>query len=566
MGLFGLMLLGMAFETLGVGLVVPALLLMSRADLTARYPGLAPWLGELGNPSREQLVVAGMLALVAAYALKAAFLGFLTWRQMRFVYGLQAAISERLFTTYLRQPYTFHLQRNSAQLIRNAIGEVNILTQNGVLQALTFLTETLVIVGILVLLLYVEATGAVVAIGTLGLFGYLFYRLTRARTLRWGEARQLHDGMRIQHLQQGLGGVKEVKLLGRESEIIGQYGIHARGAADVGERQHTLTQLPRLALELLAVIALAVLVAVMVSQGKPIDELLPTLGLFAAAAFRVMPSANRIINAVQVVRHSLPVVDVLYDELRAPVTSVPAPRAEASQPFRSALVLDDVYFWYPNTTAAALAGVSLHVNCGETVGLIGESGAGKSTLVDVFLGLLTPGRGTICVDDRNIQDDLRAWQDNIGYVPQTVFLTDDTLRRNIAFGVADGDIDDAEVWRAAGLAQIERFIRELPEGLETQVGERGVRLSGGQLQRIGIARALYHNPDVLVLDEATSSLDTVTERGVMEAVRALHGQKTVIIVAHRLSTVEQCDRLYRLEAGHIVDEGSPARLLRALHA
>jgi ABC-type multidrug transport system fused ATPase/permease subunit len=560
LALFGLMLVGMLFETLSVGLVVPALALMSRADFMTHFPVVASWLTVFGHPTREVLVVAGMLALVGVYAAKTVFLTFLTLRQSRFVFRLQSEVSQRLFLTYLRQSYSFHLRRNSAQLIRNALGEVDILTQNGVLQGLIFLTESSVMLGILALLVYVQPLGALLAGGTLTLFGGIFYWVIRARTLRWGETRHMHDGMRVQHLQQGLGGVKDVKLLGREDEFVAQYELHARGAARVGELQHTLTQAPRFVLEFLAVIALAVLVAVMIGQGRPFDELLPTLGLFGAAAFRILPSATRIINAAQVVRNSVPAVNVLYHELCELDQHVPISTSGAVE-FRHSLTLEDVRFQYPETDTPALSDLRLSISSGETIGIVGGSGAGKSTLVDLVLGLLAPCGGVIRVDGLDIQRNLRGWQDRIGYVPQTIFLTDDTLRRNIAFGIADAEIDESAVWRAAQLAQIDRFIRELPQNLDTKVGERGVRLSGGQLQRIGIARALYHDPDVLILDEATSSLDTATELGVMDSVRALHGEKTIIIVAHRLSTVEKCDRLYRLEAGRIVATGEAAQVI-----
>src|SRR5208283_641342 len=358
--LLALMLVGMMFEMFSVGLVVPALVLMSRADLPTRYPGFARWLIRIGNPGRDELVVVGMLGLVGVYAVKSVFLSFLTWRQSRFVFGLQAEMSQRLFMAYLRQPYSFHLQRNSAQLIRNAVNEVEILTLNGVLQGLVFLTETFVMVGILILLMYVQPLGALLAGGTLTFFGWGFYLLTRARTLRWGEARQMHDGMRILHLQQGLGGVKDVKLLGCETEFVAQYGLHASGAARVGELQHTLTQLPRYAIELLAVVALAVLVCVMIGQGRPFDELLPVLGLFAAAAFRVMPSATRIINSVQIVRNSLPAVNVLHHELCELNQHAPLPISRALD-FRHFLTLDDVHFQYPGADNPALSAVRLRI-------------------------------------------------------------------------------------------------------------------------------------------------------------------------------------------------------------
>lgn len=558
--LFNLMLVGMVLETLGIGLVIPAMALMTQDDPASRYPVLRPALEWLGSPDRQQLVVAGMLVLVSVYAIKAFFLGFLAWWQARFVYGFQASLSQRLFASYLRQPYTFHLQRNSAELIRNTIGQVAEFTY--VLQvSLMLLTEILVLAGVCGLLLMVEPLGAVLVVSVLGLAGWGFHRATRARILRWGEAHQHHEGLRIQHLQQGLGGVKELKVLGREQEFLDQYAQHSLGSADVSRHQVTLQALPRLWLELLAVIGLAALVLVMIWQGRSIDHLLPTLGLFAAAAFRFMPSVNRVLSSVQGMRYHMPVIQTLHSELQSLQVVPVSHECAVHEPLQS-LHLDRIRYQYPDTEKPALEEISLSIKCGTTVGFIGGSGAGKSTLVDVVLGLLTPAQGKVLVDQTDIQTNLRGWQDKIGYVPQTIYLTDDTLRRNVAFGIPAKDIDDAAVDRAISAAQLKNFVAELPQGLDTIVGERGVRLSGGQRQRIGIARALYHDPAVLVLDEATSALDVVTERDVMGAVNALHGDKTILIVAHRLSTVEHCDYIFRLEHGRVAECGEAAVVLK----
>ena len=557
--LLGLMLIGMLLETLGVGLVIPALALMTQADLPAKYPALAPWLAALGNPSNERLVVGGMLTLTAVYAVKTVFLGFLALWQARFVYNLQARLSTRLFSSYLHQPYTFHLQRNSAQLIRNTtnlVGEVTGVVEQG----LMLVTELLVLFGIALLLLLVEPLGALVVVSTLGLAGWTFHRVTRARVLRWGGARQRHEGLRIQHIQQGLGGAKEMKVLGRETQFVIEYEQHNTGSARIGQLQSTLKALPRLWLELLAVTGLAGLVVVMIAQGKPLEALLPILGLFAAAAFRFMPSVNRVLLAVQTMRFFLPGIDNFYAELSL-LDPARGLHRRQSLAFGDALSLEHVTFQYPAAESHALVDVSLSIRCGDSVGFIGGSGAGKSTLVDIILGLLTPTAGTVKVDGVDIQGRLRDWQDQVGYVPQSIYLTDDSLRRNIAFGLPPEEIDEESVLRAVRASQLDKFIGQLPLGLDTIVGERGIRLSGGQRQRIGIARALYHDPAVLVLDEATSSLDSETERGVMEAVRALHGEKTILIVAHRLSTVEHCDRLYRFEGGRLVQEGDSTAML-----
>jgi ABC-type multidrug transport system fused ATPase/permease subunit len=558
--LLGLSMLGMIMETVGVGLVIPALAVMTQPDLAARYPRVAPLLHLLGDPGQARLVAIGMIALVAVYAVKALFLGLLAWRQMRFVYGVQSELSERLFTSYLRQPYTFHLQRNSAQLIRNAVTETNLVSQTVLVSALAVMAESLVGLGIVALMLAVEPVGTVAVIGILGIAVWGFHGTTNGLIARWGTARQVHEGRRIQDLQQGLGGAKDVKLLGREDDFLAQFGHHNTEYARAGRRFGFLSQLPKLWLEFLAVSALAVLVLAMIWQGRSIASLLPALGLFGVGAFRLMPSANRVLSGVQNMRYALPAVDVLHAELRG-LPPTHAPERRPPLPFCEALRLEQVTFQYPAADRPALTEVSLTVPRGSAVGFIGSTGAGKSTLVDVLLGLLAPTAGRVTVDGTDIRDTPRGWQDLVGYVPQSIFLTDDTLRRNIAFGVPAAQIDDAAVRRAVRAAQLEMLVDELPDGLETIAGERGVRLSGGQRQRIGIARALYHDPAVLVLDEATSSLDTETEREVMDTVRALRGEKTLVIVAHRLSTVAQCDRLFRLERGRVVDEGAAAALL-----
>lgn len=558
--LLGLMFIGMVLETLGIGLVIPLTVLLTQRDFSVNYPALQTALQLLGNPSQHVLIASGMLILVGVYLIKALFLVFLAWRQARFAFGVQAQLSQRLFAIYLCQPYSFHLQRNSAQLICNVINGVNAFTFSGILPGMILLAEIMVLIGLCSLLLVAEPLGALIAMSVLGAAAWGFHRFTRGRIVRWGEVRQHHEGLRFQHLQQGLGSAKDVKLLGREAEFLEQYRLHNAQSARVGLLQGILQQLPRLWLELLAVGGLATLVLSMLAQGRALEVVLPTLGLFAAAAFRLMPSANRVLGAVSSLRYVLPVITTLHEEFKLIVPD-PAVQRNGVPAFRAEVRLVDIRYTYSNALAPALNGLSLSIQKGESVGLIGPSGSGKSTLVDIILGLLTPSDGQVAVDGKNIQANLRAWQDQIGYVPQSIYLTDDTLRRNVAFGLSNEQIDDAAVHRAIKSAQLEEFVSSLPNGLEARVGERGVRLSGGQRQRIGIARALYHDPGMLVLDEATSALDTVTERGVMQAVTSLRGSKTILIVAHRFSTVEHCDRLYRLEQGRVVEEGTPATLL-----
>lgn len=551
----------MIFEMLGLGILLPALSLILNADLAKEYPLLKPYLDSIGNPTKEILVLWGMGSLLILYLIKAIFLVYLTWKQSKFSAELSANLSERLFLGYLQLPYPFHLKRNSAELLRNIQSEIGIFT--ALSQGIISLSiELSVVISSAFILVLIEPMGATAISFFLGVSGYLFFRTTRRRLLDWGEKRQNHVGLTGKYLIQGLSGVKDVKLTGREENFVSLFAEHNNANAKILTRVITLGQTPRLYLELLAVAGLAGLIILMMLQNKPLNLLIPTLGIFVAAAFRMIPSVNRIIAALQNITYSKPVVNLLYEEFCLIKNHQKTVLKSVYSKFNDCIEIKRLKFRYEESDLYALDDVSLKVQKGVCIGFIGQSGSGKSTLVDIILGLLKPSEGQVFVDGKDIQGNLRGWQDQVGYVPQSIYLTDDTLRRNIAFGIPNDLIIDDNVSYALKAAQLDVFISDLPDGLETVVGERGVRLSGGQRQRIGIARALYHNPEVLILDEATSALDGLTEDGVMEALDIMHGVKTLIIVAHRLSTVENCDMLYRFENGKIVESGKPSLILR----
>ncbi|HWA70561.1 MAG TPA: ABC transporter ATP-binding protein [Rhizomicrobium sp.] len=550
--LLGLTVIGTLLETLSVGLIIPALAFMTSNNVAGKYPFIKPFLRSIGNPDQVHLIVYGMLAFVLGYAVKTSFMLFLAWRQGQFLFGLHAGLSQRLFSSYLRQPYTFHLQRNSAQLVRNITVEINAFT-NAAQASVSILTECSVLFGITLLLFAVEPLGMAIVCAATSLAAWGFQKSLRARILNWGRQRQYHEGLRLQHVQQGLGSVKDIKLLGREEAFLDSYILHSLGTSTVQKRQFFVQQMPRLWLELLSVIALALVIFAMLANGVPVSGLLPVVGLFGAAAFRMLPSVNRSMVALQQARFAFPVIELLYQEL-CELAPPPFAHSDRQMPFSRAITVEHLHFQYEKAGSPALSDINLTIPHGTSVGFVGGSGAGKSTLIDVILGLLPASSGRVCVDGIDIRGDLRAWQNCIGYVPQSIFLTDDSLRRNIALGLKDAEIDEVRIQRALRQARLEEFVASLPEGLETMVGERGVRLSGGQRQRIGIARALYHGPEVLVLDEATSALDNDTEKGVMEAIDAMHGQKTILIIAHRLSTIAGCDKLVRLQHGQLMAE------------
>jgi ABC-type multidrug transport system fused ATPase/permease subunit len=556
------MLCGMFFEMLGIGMVMPALAFMVQDSNALASPAVRTFLAWIGNPSQSQLVLGGLTALLAIYIVKSLFLVAMAYCQSRFVAALQTSMNRRLFSMYMAQPWAFHLDRNSAELIRN-VDSIQLFAITCT-SLLTLVAELLVVVGIIILLVWVEPTGALLVGIVLGVSAYFYDSITRNRIAQWGHRRTIHHGLLLKHLQEGLCGAKDIKVLGCESSVLDHFMIDAHGLASMNARQQLFQQIPRLWYELLAVTALCMLTAVMIWQGKPLAGFVPILGLFGTAAFRLLPSVNRLAVSAQQIRYSKSLTDALYQEFQLR-SALPQTMRGVSLPFIESICLDHVTYRYSSSPRDTVSDICISIRHGSSIGIIGGSGAGKSTLVDILLGLLSPTLGRVLVDGVDIQSDARAWLNNIGYVPQSIFLSDDTLRRNIAFGLPDEQIDDVAVSRAVKAAQLESFVATLDAGLDTYVGERGVRLSGGQRQRIGIARSLYYDPAVLVLDEATSALDTHTEKEVMAAVNSLHGKKTIIIVAHRLTTVSECDVLYRLEKGRLVQSGSYKEVIEQAH-
>jgi ABC-type multidrug transport system fused ATPase/permease subunit len=541
-----LILVGMVIETLSLGLILPLIGLLTNSDYQSKYPKVFDF---FGNPSDKTLLVAGSLVLVAIYAVKNIFLYFSASVQRKFINNSSARISQMVFQRYLAQPYEFHLTRNSATLIRNAENANSVIT-GGLDPFLVLLTDGLVAIGLFVLLMLVEPVGTLCVLVVFGGAAIGFQALTRKRITEWGRLRKTHMKMVLKHLQQGLGGVKEIKVLGRENEFFIEHEHHLVKSMEINRKYALIQLLPRLWLEVLAIIGLAILVAVMAGTRDDVSSFLPTLGLFAATAFRILPSIGRIMASFQTIAYSSPLIRTVDEDLKISVVADATQNEELL--FKREIKFENISFSYASAHRPSLQNVSLSILLGEAVGIVGPSGAGKSTLVDIFLGLLSPSEGVVSVDGEDIATGRRSWQDQVGYVPQSIYLVDDSLIRNIALGIPHDLIDHNAVLRALRAAQLEEFVSTLPLGLETIVGERGVRLSGGQRQRIGIARALYSNPQVLVLDEATSSLDTETERGVMDAVKALQGEKTVVIVAHRLSTVSYCSKIFSIEDARLV--------------
>ncbi|OAJ69375.1 hypothetical protein A7976_01945 [Methylobacillus sp. MM3] len=543
-------------EAFGIGLIFPIVLAaLSPERLVAMFPAAASLLGPLVAPdARGELLMPLLGLLLAFFFAKNIFITAISYWRSKFVFDCRTHVSQRLFQTYLRQPYTFHLQRNTAELAHNISQETITFAFEVLAPTVFLLSETLVAMAILGVLFLIQPAGTLIVIALFGLAALLAHISLHETLARWGKARQHHVMRRIFHMQQALQGIKEIKAYGREDRFASRFNEHDAAASRFYKMQDFFAQLPRVWLELFAVTGILGIVWVLDRQAT-LDDLLPTLGIFVGAAFRMFPSVNRMFSAMQQLRLGQATVDTLYRELTTLEPSSETAPLGLAAPLRLAhgIRFEDVAFRYPNTSMDIVHGITFSIPQGSFVAIIGSSGSGKSTLLDLLLGLLTPRTGHILADGRNIQQQVRAWQDGIGYVAQSTYLTDDSIAANIAFGIPPDRVDMGRVRRSVELAHLRTWLAELPEGLNTFVGERGVAISGGQKQRIGIARALYHSPEVLILDEATSALDSETERGILSELMALRGNNTVIFVTHRKTLLEYCDRVYNVKDGRITE-------------
>ena len=551
--MFLLGLIGTALEALGIGLVIPVMTTMSKATTGNSGSVLQPIFNFFGIRAVGTMVGVAVLCIVFSYFVKNFYKLFFSYISSRVNNFTSHQVTSQLFRSYLTRPYTFHLQRNSSDLLNSMQQEAG-MTIGLVGGVIGLVQELLLASAVIWLMVYTEPVAAVSTVLILVLGSMLYLKVTKPMISKFGQQRQLIQAPLTRYLLQGFGGVKDIKVLGRSNDFLNQYERQNLVVQDASLRYGILKSIAPMWTELLAMSGLTVVVWVMVWQDRPPDRIIPLLGLFVIATWRFVPSVNSVVNLINSIRYSRPAVESVYREFE--YIKLQQNVVKTKIIFNDKIEMRNLTFSYPNTISPSLRDANIVVRKGETVGFVGPSGAGKSTLVDVILGLLPQTSGELLIDDAEMQEHNLEWQSTIGYVSQAIYLTDDTVRRNVAFGIAEKDVDEVALERALKSAQLWDFVDGLPNKTHTIVGERGVRVSGGQRQRIGIARALYHEPQVLVLDEATSSLDIETETEVMSAIRALHGFKTILIVAHRLSTVQHCDRLYRIEDAQIVAEGS----------
>lgn len=558
--LFILMIIAALFETIGIGLIVPLVGIITNPNIIHEQVILAYFYNLFNFESTSSFVILAVVSLLTVFLLKNVYLLLFHYTQYRVILNQQVKLSQKLFKEYLTKPYSFHLQRNSADLLRNVNNEVSRVFQGIIMSSFQLFTELLVIFFITILLLITAPVATLTASILLGSSVFLFFKFFRKKISDLGREQQKVSGSMIKWINQGLGASKEVKVSGKESFFVNAYTKQSQIKANNSRYIMMLEQVPRYFIETLLVSIVLVTMLIIIFQGTNTTQLVATMALFAMAAFRLMPSINRVVAMITTIRYSYPALDVVYDDLfsleddniKISNQSSSVIINHGEQTFNDSIQLSDISFRYPNQEEYSIKNISLAIPIGSSVAFIGESGAGKTTIVDIILGLFKPEKGKITVDNKDLFEQKGIWQQKIGYIPQFIFLSDDTIRGNIAFGIDSNDIEDIEIWRSLEQAQLKEFVESLPKGLDTEVGERGVRLSGGQRQRIGIARALYHNPEILFMDEATSALDNNTEKEIMKAIDGLKGEKTLIIIAHRLSTIENCDIIFRLSKGRLV--------------
>ena len=481
----------------------------------------------------------------------------------RFSRGVATQLGIRLLRQYLARPFEWFLKQRSADLGKSILNEVNQVVNGSIAPAIRVIANTVVLVALVGFLLYLEPVGAVAVGLLLGLCFGLIYRRLRGHLLELGRDRKEATRERYKITAEAMGGIKEVKLFGLEDIYVKRFLDPSWRLARHQASVSLLGEMPRYVLEALAFGGMLLFVLYLLwTHDGGLEAVLPVLGAFAFAGLKLMPTVQALFRDLAQMRFGEVALEALHEDLAKELPRRPRRRRdERPVRLRRELRLDDVGYTYPGAGQPALDGLTLAIPAGTSAGFVGPTGAGKTTAIDVILGLLEPASGTLSVDGVPItQENRHHWQAEIGYVPQSIFLADDTVAANIAFGEPAGTINRESVERAARLAHLDAFVATLPQGYDTMVGERGVRFSGGQRQRIGIARALYRDPDIVVFDEATSALDTVTERAVMDAIRTLHGQKTVLMIAHRLSTIAHCDHIFMLRDGRLAGTGDYATL------
>lgn len=553
-----LMVIGAALQTAGVGMIMPVVSIVMDKEAMQKEGMLRDAYLLFGGGSETRFTVLVMLGLILVFIIKNTFLYFQQKATLAFVYTNQFRTSERMMKNYLRRGYEFYLNADTAVVQRSITSDVNNMYAL-ILALLTLMSDAIVFVFLVTFCFLQDPVMTVLIAGVLLLLLVLIKKVLKPILHKAGEDNQNYYSGLFKWISQTVQGIKEVKISCKEQYFVSEYVKCGKGYVDAVQKYSLYNQVPKLLIETICVICMIGYMMFMILTGVNSEDMLTTLTAFAAAALVLLPCVNRVNNQINNISYFEPFFMGVSDNLQDEISGVKVDMSYATDtdeklPIEKQIDLKNIVYAYPNTEKLIFDNADLTIPVGASVGIVGTSGAGKSTVVDILLGLLEVKSGKILADGKDVKESYRAWLKNIGYIPQMIFMLDDTIRKNVAFGVPEDKIDEERLWEVLKEAQLDEFIKTLPEGLETGIGERGIRLSGGQRQRIGIARALYNNPEVLILDEATSALDNDTEAAIMESINRLHGKKTLIIIAHRLQTIEKCDMVYRVENGKAVIE------------
>ena len=557
-----MMLVGGVLESLGVTMLVPIITVVIDPVQVEQNKYLSAIYDALGLENTTQFAVVMLVAFVGIIVLKNVYLFFQQKVQLRFVYTNQFATSRRMMINFMQRPYEYYLNADTSVIQRNITSDVNNM-YGLILSCLQLCSECIVFVCLVGVLLAIDAQMIIMVAVLMVALLFLIKKVLKPIMVRAGQDNQDYYSGLYKWIEQSVMGIKEIKIANKENYFINEYAKCGAGYVNSVQKYNIYNATPRLLIETVCIAGMIGYFIVIILRGAQVTELLPQLSALAMAAMRLLPSVNRINNYQTSISYFEPffmgVSDNLQEEIHDKKVSYAAEdylqKKEVEKlEIKKEISLQDITYKYPNTDVLIFDHADMVIPVGNSVGIVGTSGAGKTTIVDILLGLLQIESGRILADGVEVREHYESWLKNIGYIPQTIFMIDSTIRKNVAFGYAEDEIDDEKVWRALKEAQLDEFVRGLPEGLDTSIGERGIRISGGQRQRIGIARALFEDPEVLVLDEATSALDNETEAAIMDSINRLHGRKTLIIIAHRLQTIEKCDMVYRVENGKATRE------------
>ena len=561
-GIIVMMLIGGILESLGITMILPIMQIVIDPDAVAKSDMLSTIYNVLGCSSTTQLAVYIMISLILVFVLKNVFLFFMNVVQLRFVYTNQFATSRRMMINFMQRPYEYYLNADTSVIQRNITSDVN--NMYGLILSCLQLISEIIVFGCLVVMLVTQDARMTLSIASLLVAVLLIIKFViKPVMVKAGQDNQDYYSGLFKWIEESVTGIKEIKIANKENYFINGYADCGAGYVGAVQKYNLYNSTPRLLIETISIAGMVGYMLVVMLSGESLKDMVPQLSVLAAAAARLLPSANRINNHLTSISYFEPFFMNVSDNLQTEINdSSISYRAEDYEnfkeveklPVKETIELKNITYRYPNSEAYVLKNADMLIPVGKSVGIVGTSGAGKTTIVDVMLGLLRTETGEILADGVEVREHYPEWLKNIGYIPQTIFMLDSTIRKNVAFGVPDSEIDDNKVWSALKEAQLDEFVRSLPDGLDTAIGERGIRLSGGQRQRIGIARALFEDPEVLVLDEATSALDNETEAAIMDSINRLHGKKTLVIIAHRLQTIEKCDMVYRVNGQKVTQQ------------